>query len=311
MRTIKLFLTFIVLLALLACTKDDETQVVKPFIGGTDGVIVDFSPDLRKEVYDGGGDSFNVGVKLHNKGETLVSKDNVVVKLSGFKPSDLGKQDEEMTKKTSEDVESYRKGQKDEVIPSQPVFVEFTDLKYLSQITGSSLPFPLRADVCYKYATKAISKLCYRQSIMNPATGGICEINEDKAITNSGSPLQIQNFKEFSKGSDKISFTFDIKHVGNGLVFSTESGRCELSKEKNKVYVSIDTGIDGLSCPPLTTKSGTSVEGTVQLFEGSKQIQCTQTVTDKRDYEKIVNLKVDFDYSDSKTTEITVKHSAE
>ncbi len=311
MRIIKLFLAIIVLVSLIACGSTEDTKVIKPFIGGTEGIFVDFAPDLRKEIYDGGGDSFNVGVKLHNKGETDVKKDDVIVKLSGFLPQILGKQESELSKKPSEDVESFKRGPKDETLASQPVFVEFTDLKYLSQITGSSLPFPLKVDVCYRYTTNAISKLCYRQNIMNPAPGGICEINADKEITNSGSPIQIQNLKEFARGSDKIAFSFDIKHLGTGLVFSTDSGHCELPKEKNKVLITIDTGIDGLSCPSLTTKKGTAVEGVVQLFDGAKPIQCTQTVTTKSDYENLVNVKVDFDYSDSKTTEVIVKHSVE
>lgn len=296
------------LLVLSACGGQTKTVELQPFIGGNQGVVVGFE-GLRKEVFDSGEDPFDVTVKLENRGETLVAKNDVRVKLSGIRPQEFNKVEGDLIKNSQDDLVQVRK-QDNTVFPGTPVFVDFTGLNHVTPITGSSLAFPLRAEVCYLYKTMAVSKVCVRENLLNPKEGGICEINEAKPLFNSGAPVKIENFKETAVGSDKIRFTFDVRHVGSGSVYE-KGGRCEIERQKNKVGVKVDTGLSGLTCTGLSESEGNAVKGVVTLFEGVKTIGCTQQISSLGDYEAPVKLEVEYDYNDAVTTEITVKHTGE
>lgn len=305
------FLFLIILLAGCAPAKEEGTVEVKvPFAGGTEGLSIDFS-DFRKEVLDGGTDPFNVIVKLENKGETNVAPNRVRVKLTGINPREFGKVEEDLIKNAPEEITGVRKDPEGNILPGTPVFVEFTELNHFLPIAGARAPFTLRAEVCYLYSTKAVSKLCVRSNILAPEPGGICEINENKPVYNSGAPVQIGTLKETAGGKDKIRFSFEIINAKTGQLFERGSG-CDKSTraKENKVYVIVNTGMPGLQCTGLTT-SGTKAEGLVTLFEGKKIVSCSQTVTTRTDYEQLVNIEVIYDYEEFKQTELIVKSSGE
>lgn len=303
----------IILVLVAACApgkKGEKLELTTPFIGGTSGIVADFV-DLRKDVFDGGRDPFDVIVKLENKGEADVLANRVRVKLSGINPAEFGKLEEDLSKSPDDDVIGMRKDAQGTVLPSTPVFVEFTGLNHFSPISGAQVAFPLRADVCSTYAGDAVSKLCARSNILTPEAGGICEINEDKPVFNSGSPVQIGAVKETAGAKDKIRFSFEISNAGTGEIFERGSS-CDRSTraKENRAYVVIDTGMPGLSCTGLTT-SGTKAEGFTTLFEGKKVVSCTQTITTRTDFEQQISIKTVYDYEEFKQTQITVRSSGE
>ena len=300
----------LVLLAACAQKKTEKIELTTPFAGGTTGIVADFI-DFRNEVFDGGRDPFEVVVKLENKGESNVLGNRVRVKLSGVNPAEFGKLEEDLRKSASEDVVGMRKDPQGNILPSAPVFVEFMGLNHFSPIAGSRADFPLRAEVCYLYSTKAVSKLCVRENILNPEAGGICEINEDKPVFNSGAPVQVGTVKETARAKDKIGFSFEITNAGSGAIFERGSV-CDRSSraQENRVYVIVNSGMPGLQCTSLTT-SGTKAEGFSTIFEGKKIVTCTQTVTSRTDFEQLVDIEVIYDYEEYKQTTLTVKSSGE
>ncbi len=306
--------SLIILILLAGCAggakKGEKLDLTTPFVGGTTGIVADFV-DLRTDVFDGGRDPFDVIVKLENRGETDVLANRVHVKLSGINPAEFGKLEEDLRKSPDDDVIGMRKDAQGNILPSTPAFVEFTGLNHFSPISGAQVAFPLRADVCYTYAADAVSKLCIRSNILTPEAGGICEINEDKPVFNSGSPVQIGAVKETAGAKDKIRFSFEISNAGTGEIFERGSS-CDRSTraKENRVYVIIDTGMPGLSCTGLTT-SRTKAEGFTTLFEGKKVVSCTQTVTSRTDFEQQISIKAVYDYEEFKQTQITVKSSGE
>lgn len=308
----RLIIVLMLALLLLACKPGSKktVQMEAPFIGGTQGLAIDFQ-DLRKEVFDGGSDPFEVLVKLDNKGEELVQKENVHVKLSGINPSEFGKSEADLTLNAPDDVTDMRQDPQGGTLPSQQVIVEFTGLNHKGVISGASAQFPLRADVCYLYRTKTASELCVRDNLLTPRTGGICEINADKQVFNSGAPVQVANFKEATRAKDKIGFTFEIKNVGTGNVFQRNSV-CDRTDRKNtdKVYVIVKTGLDSLQCTGLET-SVKGAEGFVTLYGGSKIVSCSQTISSLYDYEQLVNIETIYDYEQTVQSTITVKSSGE
>lgn len=311
MRCRTVFLGLVVLLLLVGCTKDKTKKLeIQPFIGGTSGLLIDFV-DLRKEVFDGGRDPFDVVVKLENKGETLIPKNKVRVKLTGVRPEEFGKTEEQFILSPPEDVFDNRKDVQGNVQPSTPVFVEFRELNHFTKITGSALSFPVRAEICYRYGSRAISKLCVRENLVAPKAGGICEINEAKPTFSSGAPLQVANVQESTRAKNKISFSFELQNSGTGLVYERDTN-CDKStrKNENRVFVSADTKAQGLSCTGLTNR-GTAAEGFVTLFEGKKTVTCTQDIARPSDYELLLSVETVYDYEEFKQTDITVKSSGE
>ena len=310
MKKISFFAIITLLIFVLGCQGGEQIEIVSPFIGGTTGVVSDFV-DFRTEVFDGGRDPFDIILKLENKGEVPVLKENVRVKISGINPAEFGKLEEQLTASPEDDLPETMKDAQGNILPGAPVFVEFKELNHISPITGTQIDLPLRAEVCYLYGTKAVSKICVRENILNPAPEGICEITGAKPAFNSGGPIQFSNFKESARARNKIGFSFEVKNVGGGDVFAKRT-LCDKTQRKNKdsVYVKVDTNLPGLSCTGLET-SGKTAEGYITLFDGSKIVTCTQTVDTRTDFEQLITIDAEYDYEEYQQTAITVKSSGE
>jgi len=305
------FVIIAVMIFLMGCTGEGEQiEITSPFIGGTTGVVADFV-DLRPEIFDGGRDPFDIVIKLENTGEAEVAKDSVRVKLSGINPAEFNKLEEDLTASPNDDLIAKMKDSAGNIIPGAPVFIEFTELNHVSPITGGQIDLPLRADICYLYNIKAASKICVRENILNPSPEGICEITESKPIFNSGAPIQFADFKESARSRDKIGFSFVVRNAGTGDVYGKNT-LCSKDERKNKdaVFIRVDSNLPGLSCTGLESK-GRTAEGYVTLFSGSKIVTCTQTIATRTDYEQLVTLEAEYDYEEFKQTSITVKSSGE
>jgi hypothetical protein len=290
--------------------KTEKVELTAPFVGGTTGLVSDFV-DFRSPVFDGGRDPFDVVVKLENKGEFTVPANRARVKLSGVNPAEFARLEEQLSASPPEDVLGVRVDPQGNILPGSPVFVEFTGLNHIPPIAGSQLAFPLRAEVCYLYSTRAVSKLCVRENILSPEAGGICEVNEDKPVFNSGAPVQVLNVKESARAKDKIGFSFEIANSGTGQLFERGSA-CDRSTraKENKVYVIVNSGLPGLQCTGLNT-AGTKAEGFTTLFEGKKIVTCTQGVSSRTDFEQQLDIEVIYDYEEYKQTELVVRSSGE
>lgn len=304
MRKLAILLVLL-LVVLVSCKGGSKSVELKPFIGGTSGLNIDFL-DFRTEVFDGGDDPFDLIVKLENKGEYDVKKANAIVTLSGVRPQEFNKAESDLVKQPSDDILAPTLDSQGNTVAAGPVSVEFRELNHISLISGAALTFPVRADVCYQYQTKSVSKICVLSNLL--ATDGICVVDEAKPVFNSGAPVQIVNVRQSPQGKDKFRITFDITKSGTGNIFQPSS-KCELDKEKNKVMVRVDTHMSGLSCTGLNEASGTAVEGLQTLFDGKKTIQCIQESKKSGDFEQALEITADYTYEDSKTAQITVKSS--
>lgn len=301
-----------VLVLLVGCAGGggQKVDLTSPFVGGTQGIVIGFQ-DLRADVFDSGRDPFDVVVKLENKGESLIPMENIRVKLSGVNPSEFDKSQNDLSKSSPDDVLQMSKDPQGAILIPPPVFIEFQNLNYKKSIVGATAPFTLRAEVCYLYRTKAVSKLCVRENLLSPQAGGICEVNADKPLFVSGAPVQLMNFKQSAGARDKVRFQFDVVNRAQGLVYERNSA-CDSSdtRKENRVYVIIETSIPGLSCTGLES-SERGAEGFVTLYSGSKTVTCTQTVAERSDFEQLVNIEAVYDYEELIQTQITVKSSGE
>ncbi|PIN75222.1 hypothetical protein COV18_03470 [Candidatus Woesearchaeota archaeon CG10_big_fil_rev_8_21_14_0_10_37_12] len=308
----KIIILTIMVLFLLACEGQDGdvTTVSNPFVGGSQGIIMNFQ-DFRSEVFDGGTDPFSVVVRLENKGETLVEKSRVKVRLSGFNPAQFGRTEAQLLiSPVLDDVLETRKEPSGNIIPGPPVFVEFSGLNHASRIAGAVAEFPLRAELCYAYASRAVSKLCIRENVLSTRQS-LCEVTESKSVFNSGSPVQVRNFQEASRGRNKVGFSFDVVNVGDGSLYQVGSG-CDTSSRafENKARVRVVTSLPGLQCTGLS-QTTEGVEGEVTLYNGQKTITCSQDVNTGTDFEQIVGVEVGYDYNQITQTTLRVQNSGE
>ncbi|MBW2987216.1 hypothetical protein KY336_01575, partial [Candidatus Woesearchaeota archaeon] len=191
-------------------------------------------------------------------------------------------------------------------IPSIPTYVLFPDLNHESSVIGS-VPYPIRADVCYKYGTNVISELCIRKDL-RATTPSVCEVKESKPVQNSGAPVHVVEFTESAASADTISFVFKIQHRSNGGVYKLGSG-CDKGNRANtdKVYVEVDTGLPGLQCSGL--RDGTENTGYADLRTGEAIVRCKQQISAETDFKKVVNINLEYDYENTISTQVTIKQS--
>jgi hypothetical protein len=295
------------LLLLSGCTGGTTKTVGKDvsFIGGTSGLVIGFEEGLPPDtVFDGGTYAFDVSVRLENVGETDVQPSNVVVELSGINPAEFGLSEGDFRKNPNEPVLRTYKDSDGNIIDGSVVNVDFTGLNYARTLVGPQ-SFPIRAEVCYLYESKATAMLCVTNDLFDQTQNRVCKVNEDKTISSSGAPVQVSKFKESARGQNKVSFSFDIELRANGELFRRSTG-CDYTVRdtKNKVWVTVDSRMPGLVCSGLA--SGTS--GELLLSKGKRTITCTQDVNTNIDYEQPVDITVQYDYLDYKETTIVVNH---
>jgi len=306
-------IAILALFLLTACTQGGQTAELAQFIGGTQGVVVSFEPQTPPaEVFDGGFSPFDVVVRLENKGEETIKAADTTVRITGILEPEFNLKSGDLTKRVNEELTAVRKNPTGTLLPGNPVFVEFKNFNHVTPITGNALDFPLRADVCYKYATKASTLLCSRANILQPEPNGICEVTADKPVANSGAPIQVKNVKQAARSASSVTFSFDITHAGTGLVY--EQGSTCLKGERrfeDSITVSVETRVPGLSCTGFEGGGDGKATTTTKMYNGVKTVTCTQSFPSNTDAVIPVTINVGYDYEERVQTTVTVKHSGE
>ncbi|OIO66326.1 hypothetical protein AUJ68_01235 [Candidatus Woesearchaeota archaeon CG1_02_57_44] len=312
---------FLVLLAAMiviaGCSGNDNTAATtkqKPFIGGSEGVTMAFiSGNPPGEVFDSATYPFDVTLKLENVGEFNVPADQMRVKITGISPADFGVNAADLNKPAPENLDSASIDPQGEIIKGTATYLNFPGLKFMETLPGNT-PFNVYATSCYTYGTTGQAMLCMREDVLNEKDVG-CKVNEKKTTYSSGSPVQVTSFEEAPAGSDKVTFSFMVEHRGTGKV-SLHGSSCNAADERvndKKVFVDVSTGNDlssGLTCSGL--QGGTATSGYITLYENEKrQVRCTQSNVPGQvgDFEKRVTINLLFDYEQSVSTPLLVKHS--
>jgi len=291
-----------------------------PFIGGSSGLEIGFLADSPPAEVTDVGFPFQAIVNIKNKGEFDLTTNDVKISLIGFSPSDFGASLAQLKNRPPEDTPTARKRDSEgNIIEPIETFVSFPSdvgsFTFSGQIRGNT-PFTFRAEVCYKYKTEAVSAICVLENLFDIENDAICDPSATKNVFSSSSPIGVTGLRQNVAGEDKIQFSFDIVHSGNGNIFDpTTVANCPKSSRdrrsnENKVKVEIDTGISGeLSCVGVGEKGIGTWKGNVRLVNGKKTITCTQTLpTSRIDFEKNIDITVDFNYFDKVQRTILVKH---
>jgi len=299
------------IVGLAACQQQNTTNVGPTFVGGTQGLSLEFVQDAPPDnIFDGAKYPFTVNIKMKNVGEwEIPTGANIKASISGIDPTDYGVTAAALVKNPLQGMLSTRRGPSGEVIEGDTLVMDFSGLNYQRTLFGD-VASTFKADVCYQYGTKVSSNICIKKDLSSTDTS-VCIVNEEKAVANSGAPIQITSLRESQGGTDKILMTLTIKHLGEGKVFGMGTGCSNAIQNRDKVYLKIDTGMTGLSCTGMQTSAGqpaTGSEGYVVLFNNERQISCTQPTGGQGDYLKTMSATLEYDYDQFITKEITVKH---
>lgn len=302
-------------LLLTACANGDDNQQTQTFIGGNNGLDIEFVTDAPPEsVADRGQQPFDVIVQLTNLGESDVAGEDVLVTLEGFPPSDFGKSVGDMSKNASQTIERrYRVPGEDRVIEGAPVFVEFEDFVFDDSAPGD-LEYPIRANVCYAYETRASSRLCISENLNRPGENEVCNPSQTTSPSNSGAPVQVTELAQSPGGSETIRFSFTIENMNpeTGRVYRTDS-QCDSDfRSSNRVFVAI-SGLEStgeISCSGL--REGTASSGYTSLSDGrSTEVHCSLNVPEINRNNRVENfiINIGYDYRESIRQDINVRYS--
>ena len=313
----KYFALIMILIILLVGCEGQQSEVTDTgatsaaFIGGDIGLDMKFiqgAPPV--EVYDKGF-PFNINVMVQNAGEYDISSGEARIRVVGIVPGDFG--NPILEKSNLQDLRGASLDPQSNTIDGGLEAVEFSNLQ-ASPVKGS-VPYKIRAEACYPYGTNVVTQICILDDLLGTTRKGgetpFCEVNEIKEVENSGAPVKIANFKQTATGKDKITFSFDVVHVGEGTIFKKGNMCVPDVANKNKAYVKVDTGITGGSLTCNGLNSGAEGEITLYGNAGSEKMSifCVQTLPVRADSNKQINLELEYNYQQHIDTELIVKHT--
>jgi hypothetical protein len=289
MKNAKLFLliTALALALLMGCgPAEDTVPSVSPYIGGSQGIVVNFEDFGVVEegiatIYEG--ETFPVEITLKNKGEEDVEAGALQITLKGISLADF----EGLTSpKTNEDLlekvsEFNLQGGEDTV--------DMGDARYLPEILTSFYLVDVFAEVVYPYKTHvAVPKVCFKEDLLDPS---VCTVDEAKEVFSSGSPIKVTKVEEKRAGTGLIALEYQVENVGGGQV--TKPGEV-FDRRYGQIEYSVDPGSrpEDWEC-----KSG-GMENEARLADGRAVIRCKlkDALAEDTLYTKEIDITLSYDY---------------
>jgi hypothetical protein len=290
---------------LAACSSEPGLNTESPFLGGSNSLGIAFlEGEPPSETYDSGQSSFDITLEIENLGEYYVPMAETQFKLRGLEAAAFGVDSTAFTKSVEANLEEAKKDpDTGEVILGTFTTLSFSGLNYLDSLAGNR-NFEFIIDACYNYGTDVISDLCIKEDNLD-SDDTVCSNRGAKVVYSSASPIQIVSLRQSPVSEDTIGFSFTVKHIGSGDVFSKDSLCDEDNINANeKVYVSVNSGIEGdLFCNGLS--EGT--HGLVRLQSGEKIIRCQQQIAQPGDFIKPIDISLEFAYETTLQNNILVK----
>ncbi|HME87370.1 MAG TPA: hypothetical protein VKE88_03075 [Candidatus Nanoarchaeia archaeon] len=310
---VSLFVLFLLFFATGCKQQETSSLTGKAFVGGTDGLQMTFLTGLPPaDVFDI--DSpFQIGVKVENKGEfDITNAQDIKVSITGINPSDFKVTSSDLQKSSPDPLKGVSIDTSGNVVAGDYTTIEFPEMQYFTTVSGS-VPFTVRANVCYEYGTKTQGQLCIRKDLRGVSgEAGVCNPNREVPAENSGAPVRITNIKQNVAGPNKVDFFFTITQSGSATDSLHKMGTaCDTTlANRDVVWVEVtDTGLGDLSCSGLKDGNGKTT-GFVTLFNGVREVRCSQTVTSPDDFEKVVNVNMKYAYKEFIDTRVTLKHAS-
>jgi len=292
------FLILIVsLLFLTACKKEGVAPTKGVFIGGSQGIVINFEPFGVEEngiytIFDT--ETLPIEVTLRNKGEYELQAGESAVKLLGPSQEEFsGISSWELKNKDSIDKIS-------ELVPEggEETISFASDAKYTGEVIGLS-EREWFANLEYDYETYLIiPEVCLKEDLTDTR---ICEVSEPKAFHVSGAPITINSVEESTAGKGIMALKIGISNVGGGKV--TKQGE-DFGVREELTY--------SLDDQDWECKSGGKVDE-ARLIDGQAEIVCKlkEPLTEDTLSTKQVKLTLEYRYRDLIQEKLSLKESAE
>jgi len=184
-------------------------------------------------------------LNLENSGETKIDTGDIIATIDGIDLNAYQIQQKDGTTRNIGPLEKLR-SENGKVLPASQDLIIF-DGQYKNDIPADTTQ-DLTVNFCYKYQTLSVGDSCLVKEptlfVQNPK----CKINEQKAVSNSGSPVKVTVMNQRPTGVHEISFDLTFENSGKGTVFSNgllAKGKCSdpFTSEitlKNKINVKVE-----------------------------------------------------------------------
>ena len=312
MKKILIVLTAMLLL-IAACDTDSRPDGSTPFIGGTQGLEIEFLDSFPPpRVSDGGEDPFDVIIRIKNEGEANVAPEDVRLTLSGFPSSAFGLSPDNMTKNSPELIEMNEINPDGSIVDSVPVEVEFLGFAYQDLVQGNQ-PFTFRADICYSYNTRVTSTLCVKEDFRRDVTGDVCAVSATRQALNSGAPVQVTSMSQTAAGSERTRISFTVANRGTGHVYEVGRDCASDARREDRVFVRV-LGFDEslgeeINCRGLRD-SELPNEGFVVLgSEGRVDVTCDISFDERSPRIQPFSLELHYDYNKNIQKQVVVERN--
>ncbi|MFW6025384.1 MAG: hypothetical protein ACOCRX_03495 [Candidatus Woesearchaeota archaeon] len=307
MKKIMIIISLLLVVSLLSsCDVNTDEESEEQFIfggnsyaGGTNGIEFSFERDSPPEtIYND--DTFEIVLEVENLGEYDISQDemaftvwNLPTNRFNLGSSEIGASlNSELLGVLTDDGDKIP-GDRDEIIVESGVSSSLSE----DDIPVGGMPFTIKAGACYRYKTESIANVCLVGDDRNPDQ--VCDPNSNPELINSGSPIQVKNFKQSLSGS-RININFIVSHEGDGEIFYNDdslecSGR-EIN-EKNLIDISISSPRAEIDCNFDDGTSGDVQSGELKLYNNERFVTCEiRNIDDSMNRMMPFEMELDFIY---------------
>ncbi len=277
------------------------SNVPQAFIGGTDGVLVEFEPFSIQEdglftIFDS--EDFPIEIAVTNKGEQTLEPGQVTLTLLGPSQDSFANIPawELSSAETIEKISEFNPDGGEEIISFTPGdFATYTD-----PVVGF-VDVAWNLNYQYEYATHLIiNDVCFKGDLRDDR---VCEVAEVKQFSSSSAPIVVDRVEEDNAGQGIVILKIDIRNAQTGE--ATFVGE-EYDDRFSQVSYTIDEA-DVWEC-----KSG-GRENEARLIDGTAQIICrlSEPLGEEDLYSQPVALTFDYEYQDLIVETLRIKQSAE
>ena len=296
MKKIILLVLLSAMLLIVGCGEGEQQVSSGAFIGGSQGVTVQFEPFGVEEsgtysIYDE--ETFPIEVTLKNKGEYELQKGDVKIELKG--PSLDFSGIPALSKNNEGIVEIIS-----DLLPTggEETITFATDAKY-NQKVSNLVDREWFANIEYTYKTYLIiPEVCLKEDLKDDR---VCEVEGAKTFSISGAPITVTAVEESTAGKGIMALRISVSNVGGGEV--TKIG--EDFGVQEKISYTIDS-------TDWECKQGGKLNE-ARLIDGTAEIICKlkTALPEGTLATKQLELNLDYKYRDIIQEKLRIKESAE
>jgi hypothetical protein len=299
--TIVFLITSLFFIASCSGASNSVENVPQAFIGGINGVQVEFEPfSIQEEgiftIFDS--EDFPIEVAVTNKGEQSLEPGEVTLTLLGPSQDSFSHIPawELSTAASIEKISEFNPDGGEEIVSFTPGdFAMYTD-----PVVGF-VDVAWNLNYRYDYATHLIiNDVCFKGDLRDER---VCEVAEPKQFSVSSAPIIVDRVEEDNAGQGIVLLKISIRNAQTGE--STFVGE-EYDDRFSQVSYTIDEP-DTWTC-----KSG-GRENEARLIDGTAQIICrlSDPLSEEDLYSQPVALTFNYEYQDLIVKTLRIKQSAE